>query len=55
MRLVYTVAVEVDPEAWQALYGKQRGLREDVKAYVVKKLTESPAAEAEALTSVRAQ
>lgn len=58
MKVVVTMAIEVDPATWAELYGadpdmSRREVREDVKQYVSSQVALSPAADEEAIVSVR--
>jgi hypothetical protein len=45
MKIVVTLAVEVDPEKWYEIYGRESdaaGVRRDVKEYALSAVTNSP-------------
>jgi hypothetical protein len=56
MKVIVTMAVEVDPAAWAELYGdgpgmSRRAIREDVKQYVRSQVALSAAADEGAILS----
>lgn len=57
MKVIVTMAVEVDPAAWAELYSdgpdmSRRAIRDDVKQYVRSQVALSAAGEEEAIVSV---
>jgi hypothetical protein len=55
MKLKISLVVQVDPKAWQEIYGiDSESVRDDVRAYVLNQISQSAAAEEGGITSVGA-